>query len=100
MQDKENDMIHYGKWSFVLTLIAAVMLTVFTVLLVTGYAATLASWITNALGSIALLVLFASVGFSLTSIAKDETGKWKLAPWILIGVSTLGLIVMLNLVWL
>jgi hypothetical protein len=90
----------YGKWSFVLTLVSAVFLTVFAVFLLTGYAIALPSWITNAIGSIALLVLFTSVGLSLASIGKGEPGKWKFAPWTLIAASTIILIVMLNIVWL
>lgn len=76
------------------------MLTVFAVLLFTGFATELSSWITRAVGSVALIVLFVSVGFSLASIGKAEPGKWKLAPWILIGASTLVLMIMINLVWL
>lgn len=90
----------FGKWSFVLTFISAIMLSVFTVFLVTGFATTLPVWVTNALGSIALLVLFAGVGFSLASIGKGETGKWKLAPWVLIGISVIVLMILMNVVYM
>ncbi|GAF23777.1 MULTISPECIES: hypothetical protein [Shouchella] len=93
-------MDRYGKWSFVLTVISSVMLSVFAVFLITGFATTYPSWVTNALGSIALLVLFASVGFSLASLGKGEKGKWKLAPWVLIGLSVVVLFILINVVYM
>lgn len=93
-------MNRYGKWSFVLTVISSMMLGVFAVFLLTGFATAFPSWVTNALGSIALLVLFASVGFSLASLGKGEKGKWKMSPWVLIGLSVVVLFILINVVYI
>lgn len=93
-------MNKFGKWSFFLAMISLVLFIAFALLLTTGYALQLSPSTTSAVGTIAVVVLVASVIVSLVSLAKGETGKWKLAPWLLIGASVLVLVILLNVVWM
>ncbi|KKE78143.1 hypothetical protein DTX80_17600 [Bacilli bacterium] len=82
----------YGKWSFILTIISLVLGGIFLTYLLTG--AENFDVLNRTIGYIAGILLLIALIFSIISKVKSEAEKWKIAPWIGLGIVILAIITM------
>lgn len=83
----------YGKWSFILTIISLVLGGLFLTFLITGFYLNF-EVLNSALGYIAGSLLLIGLIFSIISKTKKEAGKWKITPWVGLGIVILAIIIM------